>query len=209
MRIDSLRGRGAYACGCGARVTVTVPPAPPATRHRGCVAEKDGELCTADVTVTWPFRLCDKHYASTGYEQYLSWRFLKPPELATRFAAEWAKKVREHIEHIDELTGTYRSPGNGTLKKTDRPIVYFIQSGVYVKIGATVNLVQRLQSITVPEEPVVLLTLDGYKTREKAFHQQFAHLRCNREWFHLKDELLEFINSERAIHSLPPVAAAA
>lgn len=65
----------------------------------------------------------------------------------------------------------------------------------YVKIGFTTNLAERLKTFqTYNPTPVkVLKTEEGTRATEKDFHKRFEKYKANSEWFHLTDEVLEYI----------------
>lgn len=78
--------------------------------------------------------------------------------------------------------------------------VYFIQVGAFVKIGMTSNNVAaRLETIraSCPFPAELLLDIPGGPGLEQSFHNEFAHLRHHHEWFHLRDELLTWITTQR------------
>lgn len=74
------------------------------------------------------------------------------------------------------------------------PLVYFIRKGGRVKIGFTHRLSQRMQAFG--DDLVLLGTVSGTTTTERMYHQRFAHLRDDGEWFWIADDLLAAIEAE-------------
>lgn len=77
-----------------------------------------------------------------------------------------------------------------------RGVVYFISSGVAIKIGVTQNAVRkRLAQIQreAADELTVLATFPTPPASEFDAHQRFAHLRIGGEWFHHDQEILAYI----------------
>jgi hypothetical protein len=74
-------------------------------------------------------------------------------------------------------------------------VVYFIKRGDEVKIGFTNDLAKRLTNLrTATTEPMeVILTIPGTLKLEGYFHEKFADLRIEREWFHASEPLLNFV----------------
>ena len=75
-------------------------------------------------------------------------------------------------------------------------MVYFIKQGDYVKIGFTNRFKARLTQLQVssPIKLEVLAIIDGDKSDEQKFHEQFKHISSNGEWFMQCDELKSFID---------------
>jgi len=80
--------------------------------------------------------------------------------------------------------------------------VYFIlaEGADRVKIGIALNLLDRSSFIATssPFPLTVLLTVPGGHNKEKEYHKRFAHLHAHGEWFLYKDELKEFIESQKS-----------
>lgn len=78
--------------------------------------------------------------------------------------------------------------------------VYFIRAGVSgpVKIGTARDPRKRLSGLqTSTAVPLRILgVVVGGRAQERAFHEQFAHLRLRGEWFVPEPELLQFIAKE-------------
>ena len=75
-------------------------------------------------------------------------------------------------------------------------MVYFIKQGDYVKIGFTNRFKTRLSQLQIssPIKLEVLAIIDGDKSDEQKFHEQFKHISSNGEWFMQCDELKSFID---------------
>jgi len=75
--------------------------------------------------------------------------------------------------------------------------VYLIRSGDAgpVKIGFTQDFATRLSVLrtTVPNLKILGVLVDEGRAAEKRLHRQFAHLRVDREWFKLGDDLRAWI----------------
>ncbi|WP_168196012.1 GIY-YIG nuclease family protein [Novosphingobium sp. EMRT-2] len=75
-------------------------------------------------------------------------------------------------------------------------MIYFIgnQKGA-VKIGITINLPARMKKLQTgsPHRLRLLAWTFGDESAEAAYHEQFAHLRINGEWFSRKAELSDEI----------------
>ena len=82
--------------------------------------------------------------------------------------------------------------------------VYFAKSGNHVKIGVTNDITKRLSQLQngTVNKIEVLLTLHGSANDEKAYHNEFKHLRIRGEWFNYTDELKKYIDS---MNKLPKI----
>lgn len=87
-----------------------------------------------------------------------------------------------------------------TLTGTGGSIVYYIRRGELIKIGTTVDPVQRFSTL-LPSE--ILAFEPGTDELEKIRHQQFDHLRCRGEHFREAPELLEHARHLRRLHGDP------
>lgn len=96
--------------------------------------------------------------------------------------AQLSKRLRYHI-HRDHCA-----------------LIYFVRCGRFVKIGVTGDLPTRFKylSLASPEKPELLLSVMGKMTIEREYHERFAHLRSNREWFRLEGELVDFLRTAGA-----------
>jgi excisionase family DNA binding protein len=81
--------------------------------------------------------------------------------------------------------------------------VYFLQAGLFIKIGMS-NCVLRRATRISQSTPITLVPLGFIRTDtraaarllERQLHTRFADLRHRCEWFHGHDALLEFIKTE-------------
>lgn len=81
-------------------------------------------------------------------------------------------------------------------------MIYFVQSGLAVKIGYTKsNPMQRLESLQTgnPEKMQMLLILSGSKKDERWLHKQFKDYHARGEWFDFYNVLEEVIDVCRNI----------
>lgn len=83
------------------------------------------------------------------------------------------------------------------------PVVYFIRVGDRVKIGTTIGLRGRLESIRTmtADEPEVLLVVPGGHAEERQLHALFIAERVRGEWFRPSERLMQFI-AERKEHDV-------
>lgn len=76
-------------------------------------------------------------------------------------------------------------------------VVYFIGSvhHAVVKIGMTGNVLGRIRTIqsSFPSALRIFLVLPGERRLEEIVHRKFAELRMKGEWFHLGQELVDWI----------------
>lgn len=178
MRLDPLRGKGAFICGCGTRVQVAADATPQCTAAlpdlRRCPvvpvaqAVKDGQS------------LCLEHYNC----------FLELKDLVAQ--APGAREAVDLAYRIDRNSGSPIRPMTpAELAERERQIaakavVYYIRIGSLIKIGTSANMIQRMMDLG-PEE--ILATEPGSYRLERARHGQFAHLRVHGEWFRAEPEL--------------------
>ena len=97
------------------------------------------------------------------------------------------------------LRSKFNAPGGGHANtpkgRRERALVYFIQDRKRVKIGYSYNPEARMAIFTTHTTLKLLATEPGGRTREAELHKKFAHLRIpqRREWFYLKQEILDYI----------------
>lgn len=107
------------------------------------------------------------------------------PNMTVEDVREWLgdDAAEQHLEA--EFQGSAERTG----------VVYFIQRGDEVKIGFSKDLGKRLTNLrTATTEPMnVLLSVPAAPMLEGYFHDKFAELRIEREWFKASEELLNFI----------------
>lgn len=84
------------------------------------------------------------------------------------------------------------------LDKFRKGYVYFIRAGYFgpIKIGFTTNFKKRLIHLQTgcPEKIIVLVVLKTNQATELSYHQRYAKININGEWFHPTWELLKEIN---------------
>lgn len=102
---------------------------------------------------------------------------------------------RDEVQAIDALVEKMYGP-----LKPHKPRrtawVYFVQAGDLVKIGHSSDPIGRLEAIRTHNPDAELLAVErGGIRRERQLHADFASLRFKREWFHLRDELEEYVSS--------------
>jgi len=76
-------------------------------------------------------------------------------------------------------------------------LTYFIKSGSFVKIGKTNNLKNKFD-ILQHANPIELEVLGVTFEKEYALHEKFVYLRERGEWFHLTNEIHEYITEYTA-----------
>lgn len=73
--------------------------------------------------------------------------------------------------------------------------IYFVRLGDKVKIGFSVNVKDRLESLQAgsPEDLELLRIVQGDEESEYRYHKAFAEHRYKREWFWLRGELAAWL----------------
>lgn len=105
------------------------------------------------------------------------------------------------------LRAKFNAPGGGYANtpkgRKKRALVYFIQDRKRVKIGYSYNPRARMAVFTTHTTLKLLATEPGGRTREAELHKKFAHLRIpqRREWFYLKQEILDYIAALKSAKS--------
>jgi Meiotically Up-regulated Gene 113 (MUG113) protein len=91
--------------------------------------------------------------------------------------------------------------GKNETAKNDLGVVYFIESGDFVKIGYTRCPQERAKKMFTdcPIEPRLLHAEPGTFKSEKTLHRHFAHLHARGEWFRKGPDLLEYIEQRKQI----------
>lgn len=157
---------------------------------RTCVAAKLGQPCTSQPTLTEPVALCDEHKVQVAA--------LVVPEILSsalaqvRAASDGTSPVSEASAHM------IASARSMELPEADRhgSLVYFVANGGRVKIGFTKRLVNRLSTLSLSPDAVLLL-LQGGEPLERALHAKFGRSRFgSSEWFELTPEIVHFIASK-------------
>jgi T5orf172 domain len=86
-------------------------------------------------------------------------------------------------EEREILKEDLKKPGSGAS-------VYFLRSGRFVKIGYSTNPNERFRQHSVSNPDLeTLAIIPGTRSTERELHNKFEHLRHNREWFHLTEDL--------------------
>lgn len=77
----------------------------------------------------------------------------------------------------------------------NRGYVYMLRSGYFIKIGHSLNPVERLKTISTssPNECELLFCLPGSTALERRLHASFAPCHYQREWFFLCGRLKHFV----------------
>jgi len=190
MRVDTLRGKGAYRCGCGVRVQAETPKANPL-----CVGVVEDKSQCGFVVVAASrdhgLALCGKHLER--HEEYL-----RRQAKLDAWEANDLKASRQH--HIDERTRVQKRLDSA--REEGRMVVYYVRIGSYIKIGTTTSFKYRMTSL-MPDE--ILATEPGHEELERLRHKQFAHLRIplGRERFRADPELTNHIQMIREHYGEP------
>ena len=88
--------------------------------------------------------------------------------------------------------------------------VYFAKSGDFVKTGCSRFVEERVHNLQMNSATIheLIGSIPGGFRLEKQWHQQWAHLRSHREWFHATPELMAAIHSAIAEAKQPEGAVA-
>lgn len=71
-------------------------------------------------------------------------------------------------------------------------MVYLIQSGTYLKIGYTTDIINRFKAYVTSNPEVYLLSVvEGNMSLEKYLHKKFEKYKYKNEWFHHNIKILE------------------
>lgn len=83
------------------------------------------------------------------------------------------------------------------------PLVYFIGSNEYVKIGTTTDLSGRFRTIAngLPFEVDLFGVLNGGEKEENAVQRKFRHLHTRLEWFVFHQDIRDFVQNN--CHIIP------
>lgn len=94
-----------------------------------------------------------------------------------------------------EPTYTFWKKANDTFPLGE--VVYFIYCAGRIKIGITVSLHKRLETIRShsPLPAVAVLVVSGGLPAERGFHRRFAAEREHREWFTLSQQMRQFFRA--------------
>lgn len=203
-------GPSAFRCGCGAFVKVEAEAQTPRdARIRRCAAEMRTGPCSNPVSllrgIDW---LCKQHYelmldhALAVFDaedaQVEHHRNRQYAHLFALTEPDWDLSTSETERILDARDAVRGSTTLDAVRWLRRrgivnPVVYFLGFGGLIKIGTTVNVQQRIQSLSLPQESL-MATEPGGRDRESALHDQFAGLREYGEWFRPAPELLAYID---------------
>lgn len=191
MRLDPLRGRGAYVCGCGARVKVEVS----ADERPHCFGMgDDGMRCPfapVHASAFFGIALCKVHY-----ENYLeTLDRINEYKLATiefRIIRSYMFESLQEGRGVAEHAWAWSSPERALeVEEWHRQsVVYYVRIRDTIKIGTTVNTASRIPRLGADE---VLALEPGGEDLERLRHRQFAHLRIRGERFRAEPDLLSHI----------------
>lgn len=154
-----------------------------------CAADDDGRTCHRPTVMVRPVPLCAPHKAELALA-------IVPDLLRDQVAA--AHRIAATFGQPDlreDLVAEARAIPYHPFLDGDQhgPIVYFIANGGRVKIGFTTNLKNRLASLALRADGV-LLALDGGPDLERALHAHFdAYRDGNSEWFELAPDVFRYI----------------
>lgn len=189
MTPDGRAGRGAFRCGCGARIRVV--------EKQTSTAQCSATACRAVSVTGATIRLCANHKdeVTMMLAQEVARTDLKN---LGRLAEEGATRWREPVipvycgPEVQTTEAAIVRDVNGPGRHD--PVVYFLRNGERVKIGYTVNLYDRVTSLSLRRSDILLL-LDGGRALESAMHRRFHDYRIRGEWFELAGELRSFIEA--------------
>lgn len=159
--------------------------------HGTCIASPLGTRCGEPATMTEPVQLCDEHkvqVASAVVPAILSGALAQVRALG--------KGDTYVVPPVDEHMIV--SAPSVEIPKSDRhgAVVYFVSNGGRVKIGFTRGLGNRLKSLSLGDDSLLLL-VQGGQALEGALHAKFgAHRIGSSEWFELSPEIVRFIASK-------------
>lgn len=88
-----------------------------------------------------------------------------------------------------------RTGVDASVRKTVRGYVYMLRSGYFIKIGHSLDPLERLKTISTstPEGAELMFYLPGSIQIERRLHAEFAACHYRREWFFLCGKLKRFI----------------
>lgn len=201
MRIDTLRGKGAFVCGCGARIAITLPSETPPTH---CVWRNCRLIPVRDYEVP----LCADHAKRLREQLAVGPEAEYKADLMRR--AHWGDELNEQ-ERADldaaELEWQSRARFSRDRERAERESasrVYFMRHDRIIKIGFSVDPEKRAQALA---SAVILATEPGGRVLEEAMHAKFSHLRIRGEWFSPGPDLLAYINKLRGAAGLGAITA--
>ena len=106
------------------------------------------------------------------------------------------------LTNVDPESNTQQSTSTTSIRwkiptGKHEPFVYFIRNGNRLKIGTTTDLKNRIRTLALRPENVVLLLIGG-RQLERQLHSKFKNLRIGTtEWFVYDGQLVEYVDAER------------
>lgn len=89
----------------------------------------------------------------------------------------------------------------GVLRMTPLQTIYVARCGDRIKIGISIDAVQRVRNLATVAGPMELLAaFPGIREDEQRLLQRFAPIRVFGEWFAATPELLEWAADKRLRH---------
>lgn len=162
------------------------------TDQTTCQAQRDGAPCIHAVTLSAPVRLCDEHKMQVAAA-------VVPELLAGALRDARAMSSRTLPPDLAHMVASAQA---APMPTTDphSALVYFMANGGRVKIGYTKSLFNRISSLSLREDAVLLL-LHGGTDLERALHAKFgAHRVADSEWFELTPDVVHFIADKGPKH---------
>lgn len=161
-----------------------------------CAADDDGRACYRPPVMVRPVALCAPHKAELALAIVPD---LLRDQLAAAHRAHAGSGLPDQREDI--IDNAVAVPHQRLLNgEHHEPVVYFIANGGKVKIGYTTNLKNRLSSLALRADSV-LVALDGGPDLERALHGHFAARRSgNTEWFELAPDIFRYIAARQSGH---------
>ncbi|WP_062214642.1 GIY-YIG nuclease family protein [Streptomyces sp. NBRC 109706] len=154
-----------------------------------CNAEDDGRPCHRNAVALRPVPLCNAHRIEIALT-------LIPEVLRDQLATALRNTATPPVRN-DLVATTRTATVEDLLHGVHDSVVYFIANGGRVKIGYTTNLKNRLGSLALRSD-AVLLALHGGPELERALHRHFAqHRNGNTEWFDLAPNITRYIATQR------------
>jgi hypothetical protein len=86
----------------------------------------------------------------------------------------------------------------GSIRGNGELMVYFVQGTItgLIKVGTTrLNIQKRISMIQSSDPLIVLRTMDGDKSTERAIQDRFKSSWSHGEWFNPSQDLLDYINT--------------
>lgn len=187
---------------------------------RCLVIAPNGEKCTNWAVEDAPVNLCIEHLRTAHKFAQAHPEFLHDRTIVDRKCPTCGSSGMYYYEpffptiHCDNCGSTWKRNLNrvsnleysspATRRRTNKtiapsqPVVYYIEHGGQVKIGTSINWINRVASL--PHDLLLALEPGGYETEQKR-HSQFSRSRVRRtEWFDVSEELMSHIDRVRTEH---------